>query len=175
MYPIGPLHREPAVPRSQQAVGRHRGLPPRLCPHDDEAGAGTRNSSTCFSFRTTDIVFFAPTSKPIRHCFGCGFLSGLSLLTSYLHLTGWKMKLVKCQSKNKVLRAQSQFHALMNLFRSSTTVSSLNALSSPTTSGISCSGYLVKFPNVRVQVHLTERSCSIRLFLCTTFYLFVPV
>lgn len=34
------MHWEPAVSGSQQAVGRRGGIPPRICTHDDEAGAG---------------------------------------------------------------------------------------------------------------------------------------
>ena len=44
--PVGSVHGEPAVPGTQQTVGRRGGLPPRLRPHDDEASAGTHRSST---------------------------------------------------------------------------------------------------------------------------------
>lgn len=39
---VGPLHRKPAVPGPQQAVGCHCWVPSRLRPHDDEAGTGTK-------------------------------------------------------------------------------------------------------------------------------------
>lgn len=37
----GSMHRQPAVPGPQQAVGCYSWVPSCLCPHDDEAGTGT--------------------------------------------------------------------------------------------------------------------------------------
>lgn len=50
----GPLHWEPAVPGSQQAVGRGGGLPARLCSHDDETRSGKKQPDL-FRFQIIQI------------------------------------------------------------------------------------------------------------------------
>lgn len=43
---VGPLHRESAELGPQQALGRGGGVPPRVCPHADEAVSGKVTPST---------------------------------------------------------------------------------------------------------------------------------